>query len=223
MRVYPFGKKEVDAVVKGICRKGLRKSELTLIAGAKDTGKSIVVSNIVEHAWEDTDLAYIVHNEDHAKYEYFSDAGNLFLDKDTDEGYYFAFAKSISVPILLASLNDLHNKNGFELLVIDGLEVFAKARTPQDRTWLVQDLKNFVKEIGATLLLTAQLPQDATVKPTVENLEVVFYPGLADMIVFLYDTGIKNEVGDATYKAAIAKSSSGQTAEYEYVIRRTVM
>ena len=228
MRIIPHANESLIAVANGLRRKAARKGELTVIAARRETGKSRLINEIVDALWQD-DIAivYVLQHAAFGEFLYFSELPSLFPHRDSEEDYFFMHAKSISLPVLMAALKLVHEERPIGLIAIDGLEVLANAATAQDRTWQIQDLKNLAKDFNATLLLTAELPHEmgpaATRCPTLEELASIFYPGLADTVVFLYDTGTKNEIGDRTHRATIAKNSSGQTADYDYLMLRSTL
>lgn len=225
METISTGEKQLDAIIQGI-----RYRQLVAIAGDSQTGKTWLVDTLFHSAYEKG--FNIVHISKHAAQKDYKnipsipmDDFRIFGDDEDDKGCYLLLANSLDLPSLMATLNQIDKDPGFDLLLIDDLSILDGGEMVEDCNWQVQELKNLAKDKDFSVVLTTRLPRDdwwrfRTEAPNLDDLKRVFYPGIADVVILLHDTGVRSELGDRTIKAMVAKNNAGNTGEYDYIIER---
>lgn len=216
MNLIHTGIKELDRIVGGF-----RYGQLVVIAGVSGIGKTGIANSIAGTAYNED--ANIIHFTHHAGFDDLKDASNFSIDPDDEEDdfNYMFVANQVSMPAVTEVVEKVCEGPGLDLLVIDSLFIIEGSKTVEDRNWRIQTLKNMAKEKDFTfVLVTPFLQRYLVYPPTLDDLKEVFYPGIADTVIFLYDTGKRNEIGDKTMKVIVAKNNYGNTGEYEYVVMR---
>jgi len=215
------GEKDLDRIVQGF-----RYGQLVVVAGQRETGKTRLIVSIINSSLEED--SNIVHFSQHGAAGDFNDASAFSLDlDDEDAAYYYPFyVNSVSMSALTKVIETLNKDPGLDLLIIDTVFMINDAQNTEDRNWNVQKIKNIAKDQNFTVIVTVPLARRhfglrQAPLPTIDDIKEVFYPGIADTVILLDDTGKKNEIGDRTIKGTVAKNNYGKTGEYEFVLLRS--